>query len=159
MDYQHKAKILTWASTNVSDSRPCAICWNPVRKRGRKMPDTETWSPGRAWRVVSPRHSTVRLRGMFPTGTASLLNTKHGTKKPQFRHSPVTREFHKRSAHSVSSQTLLSTSKHSGNYTHYLLQYWNKLLFAYSECTCVFSMILTTKSDHLLEQHYEAVFM
>jgi hypothetical protein len=45
-----------------------------VRNRGRKMPETETWSPGRAWRVVSPRHSTVRLRGMFPTGTASLCN-------------------------------------------------------------------------------------
>jgi hypothetical protein len=66
---------LTCASRNVSDSRPWAICRNPVRKRGRKIPVTDTWSPGNACRVVSPRHSTVRLRGMLPTGTASLCNT------------------------------------------------------------------------------------
>jgi hypothetical protein len=66
---------ITCASINVSDSRPWDICRNPERNRGRNMPETETWSPGRAWRVVSPRHSTVRLRGMFPTGTASLCNS------------------------------------------------------------------------------------
>lgn len=47
----------------------CATCWNPVRKIGKKIPVTLTWSPGWAVLVFSPCKTTVMLRGMFPTGT------------------------------------------------------------------------------------------
>lgn len=43
-----------------------------MRRIGKKMPVTLTWSPGWAIRVFSPSTSTVMLRGMFPTGTWSL---------------------------------------------------------------------------------------
>ena len=35
-------------------------------------PVTETWSPGMACRVLSPRATTVIERGMLPTGTWSF---------------------------------------------------------------------------------------
>lgn len=35
-----------------------------------------TWSPGRVHLVVSPRQITVKLLGMFPTGTWSLCINK-----------------------------------------------------------------------------------
>lgn len=69
------ARMEAEKSTSFLLSSPfptCTTCRKPVRRIGKKIPVTLTWSPGWASLVFSPSTSTVMLRGMFPTGTWSL---------------------------------------------------------------------------------------
>jgi hypothetical protein len=95
------------------------------------MPETETWSPGRAWRVVSPRHSTVRLRGMFPTGTASLCNRHKQS-------SPLQNDVRLSYIHSIcfniqtfyisnTAYIYLFQTSLTANSEYLLIKYWNNL--------------------------------
>ena len=66
--------VLTCASRNVSESKPCVSWRKPVFIMGRNTPVTATWSPGMACLVTSPLAITVMERGMCPTGTWSLCS-------------------------------------------------------------------------------------